>query len=301
MILVVGEAIVDVVERSDGSRTEHAGGSPANVAVGLGRLGLDVTLATAIGDDAYGAMIESHLTSSGVVLGDGSRRVGLTSSAIAHLDADGSATYDFEVTWDPGLIPAPDGVRAVHTGSIAATLEPGADDVEMLLRELAPTAIVSLDPNIRPPLLPDHEEVARRIERLVGLADVVKVSDEDLAWLVPHESADAVAERWLEDGPAIVVITRGAAGSTAFARSGRLDVPATPTTVVDTVGAGDSFMSGFLAALDHEGLIAPERRADLRDIDSAMLTTITSVAAASAAWTVARPGAQSPSREELWP
>ena len=294
MILVVGEAIVDVVERPDGSRTEHAGGSPANVAVGLGRLGLDVTLATAIGDDAYGALIESNLRSSGVNLADGSRRVGLTSSAIAHLSPDGSATYDFEVTWDPGLIDAPDGVSAVHTGSIAATLAPGADDVEMLLRELAPSAIVSIDPNIRPPLLPDHEDVSRRIERLVGLADVVKVSDEDLAWLSPDEPAEAVAERWLEAGPALVVITRGAEGSTAFARSGRLHVPTTPTTVVDTVGAGDSFMSGLLAGLHREGMLTIDRRSNLRDVDAGTLDRVTSVATRSAAWTVGRAGAQPP-------
>ena len=301
MILVVGEAIVDVVERSDGSRTEHAGGSPANVAVGLGRLGLDVTLATAIGDDTYGALIESHLRNSGVSLAEGSRRVGLTSSAVAHLAPDGSATYDFEVTWDPGLIPAPDGVDAVHTGSIAATLEPGADDVEMLLRELAPTAIISLDPNIRADLLPDHEEVARRIERLVGLADVIKVSDEDLAWLSPDEPAEAVAERWLGTGSAVVVITRGAEGSTAVARSGHLDVPAPPTTVVDTVGAGDSYMSGLLAGLHRVGLLAGDRRSHLHDIDAATLHRITSVATRSAAWTVSRPGAEPPSPKELWP
>ena len=301
MILVVGEAIVDVAERSDGSRTEHAGGSPANVAVGLGRLGLDVTLATAIGDDAYGALIESHLENSGVSLAEGSRRVGLTSSAVAHLATDGSATYDFEVTWDPGLIPAPDGVDAVHTGSIAATLEPGADDVEMLLRELAPTAIISLDPNIRADLLPDHEEVARRIERLVGLADVIKVSDEDLAWLSPDESDEAVAERWLEAGSALVVITRGAGGSTAFARSGHLEVPAPPTTVVDTVGAGDSYMSGLLAGLHRVGLLAGDRRSHLHDIGAETLHRITSVATTSAAWTVSRPGAEPPSPSELWP
>ena len=301
MILVVGEAIVDVVERPDGSRTEHAGGSPANVAVGLGRLGLDVTLATSIGDDAYGAMIESHLTTSGVNLAEGSRHVGLTSEAIAHLSPDGSATYDFEVTWEPGLIMAPDGVEAVHTGSIAATLEPGADDVEMLLRELEPSAIVSLDPNIRAPLLPDHDDVARRIERLVGLADVVKVSDEDLPWLSPDEPAEAVAERWLEAGAAIVAVTRGAEGSTAFARSGRLDVPAEPSTVVDTVGAGDSYMSGLLAGLHRKALLTGDRRSDLHEIDSETLSEVASVAARSAAWTVSRPGAQSPSRGVLWP
>ncbi len=296
MILVVGEALVDVVERSDGSRTEHAGGSPMNVAVGLGRLGLDVTLATAIGDDAYGALIESHLATAAVTLGAGSRGFGLTSSAVAHLAADGSATYDFELTWDPGLIPVPDGVNAVHTGSIAATLTPGADDVEMLLRELAPSAIVSVDPNIRPALLPDHDDVSRRIDRLVRLADIVKVSDEDLAWLSPDEPAETIAERWLEAGPAIIVVTRGGDGSMAFARSGRIDVPAAPTTVVDTVGAGDSYMSGLLIGVHREGLLAGERRTELHDISLDDLARVTAIAAKSAAWTVGRAGAQPPNR-----
>ena len=301
MILVVGEALVDVVERSDGSRTEHAGGSPMNVAVGLGRLGLDVTLATAIGDDAYGALIESHLATAAVTLGAGSRGFGLTSSAVAHLAADGSATYDFELTWDPGLIPVPDGVNAVHTGSIAATLTPGADDVEMLLRELAPSAIVSVDPNIRPALLPDHDDVSRRIDRLVRLADIVKVSDEDLAWLSPDEPAETVAERWLEAGPAIIVVTRGGDGSMAFARSGRIDVPTAPTTVVDTVGAGDSYMSGLIAGLEREDLLAVERRDDLGTIAPETLARVTSAASASAAWTVSHPGAEPPSPEAIWP
>jgi fructokinase len=295
MILVVGEALVDVVERFDGSRTEHAGGSPTNVAVGLGRLGLDVTLATAIGDDTYGALIESHLASAAVTLGAGSRGFGLTSSsAVAHLASDGSATYDFDLTWDPGLIPIPDGVNAVHTGSLAATLAPGADDVEMLLRELAPSAIVSIDPNIRPALLPDHDDVSRRVHRLVGLADIVKVSDEDLTWLSPDEPAETIAERWLDAGPAIVVITRGSDGSTALARSGRLDVPASPATVVDTVGAGDSYMSGLLFGLHREGLLTGERRTELHDISLDALTRVTAIAARSAAWTVGRAGAQPP-------
>jgi fructokinase len=122
----------------------------------------------------------------------------------------------------------------------------------------------------------------------------VKVSDEDLAWLSPDESADAVAERWFEEGAALVVITRGAEGSTAFARSGRLDVPAPPSTVVDTVGAGDSYMSGLLAGLHREGLLAVDRRGDLQDIDAETLARATSVAARSAAWTVGRAGAEPP-------
>ena len=184
----------------------------------------------------------------------------------------------------------------MHTGSIAATLTPGADDVEMLLRELAPSAIVSVDPNIRPALLPDHDDVSRRIDRLVRLADIVKVSDEDLAWLSPDEPAETVAERWLEAGPAIIVVTRGGDGSMAFARSGRIDVPAAPTTVVDTVGAGDSYMSGLLIGVHREGLLAGERRTELHDISLDDLARVTAIAAKSAAWTVGRAGAQPPNR-----
>jgi fructokinase len=185
-------------------------------------------------------------------------------------------------------------VNAVHTGSIAATLAPGADDVEMLLRELAPSAMVSVDPNIRPALLPDHDDVSRRVDRLVELADVVKVSDEDLAWLCPDEPAETAAGRWLEAGPAIVVVTRGPEGSTALARSGRLNVPASPATVVDTVGAGDSYMSGLLFGLHREGLLTGERRTELHDIGFDALKRVAAIAAKSAAWTVGRAGAQPP-------
>jgi fructokinase len=223
-----------------------------------------------------------------------------TSSAVATLAADGSATYDFDVIWDPGPIAEPDGVSAVHTGSIAASLAPGADDVEDLVRRLAPSAIVTFDPNIRPALLAGHVDAVARVERLVGLADVVKVSDEDLGWLSPDETVDDVAARWLASRPAIVVVTRGAEGSSAFARSGRLDVTARPATVVDTVGAGDSYMAGLIASLHDEGLLSGDRRAELKAIDQQVLTRVTSAAAATAAWTVSRPGAQSPSREEIW-
>jgi fructokinase len=301
VILVVGEAIVDVVERSDGSRTQHPGGSPANVAVGLARLGLEVVLATSIGTDAFGSLIESHLRDAGVELGAGSQAAATTSSAVARIGPDGAATYDFDIAWDPGTIDAPEHVEAVHTGSIAATLAPGADAVEALVERLAPTAIVSFDPNIRPALLPDREEAVARVERLVALADVVKVSDEDLAWLRPGESTDDVAMRWLEAGPALIAVTRGGAGSSAFARSGRTDVSVKPANVVDTVGAGDSYMSGLLAALAREDLLAIERREVLRAIDAEAITQVCSVAATSAARTVERAGAQLPTLAELWP
>ena len=294
MILVVGESIVDVVERPDGTRKEHAGGSPANVAAGLGRLGLDVTLATSIGDDSYGALMRDHLAACGVEVTGASNHPGSTASAVARLDHDGAATYDFDISWDPGPIAVPDGITAVHSGSIAATVPPGADEVESLIRRLASTALVSFDPNLRPALVPDRTEVVARVERFVALADVVKVSDEDLAWLHPDETADAVVTRWLESGPAIVVLTRGGDGSMALTRSGRVDRPAEPTTVVDTVGAGDSYMAGLLAGLYREGLLDGDRRADLRSIDVDTLGRVIADAAYSARWTVGRAGALMP-------
>lgn len=297
MLLVVGEALVDVVERPDGTRNEHAGGSPMNVAVGLGRAGLDVTLATTLGDDAYGELIRWHLSESRVrVLDSISDR---TSSALARLDDHGSATYTFDVAWDPGPID-PGKPLAVHTGSIAAALAPGAAEVEALLDRLRPTSIVTLDPNVRPSMTPDRDVVTSHVERLVALADVVKASDEDLAWLYPGDPLDVAAERWLDAGASVVIVTRGREGSLAWARSGRIEVATPPPVdVVDTVGAGDAYMSGLIVALHREGLLDVTARERLREIDAATVRRLTDLAARSAAIVVARAGAEPPWRAEL--
>jgi fructokinase len=297
MFLVVGESLVDVVERPDGTRNEHAGGSPMNVAVGLGRAGLDVALATALGDDAYGELIRWHLAESRVkVLAASADH---TSSALARLDNHGSATYAFDVAWDPGQID-PGTPIAVHTGSIAAVLAPGATEVEALLGRLRPTSIVTLDPNVRPSMTPDRGVVMSHVERLVALADVVKASDEDLAWLYPDDTLDVAAERWLKAGASVVVVTRGRAGSLAWARSGRIEVAPPPAVdVVDTVGAGDAYMSGLIVALHREGLLDVAAREQLRDIDADTVRRLTGLATESAAIVVARAGAEPPWRVEL--
>jgi len=297
MLLVVGESLVDVVERPDGSRNEHAGGSPMNVAVGLGRAGLDVTLATALGDDAYGELIRWHLSESRVKVQ--ATMADRTSSAWARLDDHGSATYTFDVAWDPGRIDS--GNRhAVHAGSIAAALEPGASEVEDLLARVRPTSIVTLDPNVRPSMTPDRDEVTSHVERLVALADVVKASDEDLAWLYPDDTLDVAAERWLAAGASLVIVTRGSDGSLAWARSGRIEADPPPTVdVVDTVGAGDAYMSGLIVALHREGLLDVTARERLRDIDAATARRLIDLASRSAAIVVARAGAEPPWRAEL--
>ena len=297
MLLVVGEALVDVVARPDGTRNEHAGGSPTNVAVGLGRAGLDVTLATSLGDDAYGELIRWHLSESRVnVLASTSAH---TSVAVARVDEHGAATYEFEVAWDPGAITPQETPTAVHTGSIATVLEPGAAEVEDLVRRLRATSIVTFDPNARPSMTPDRSAVADRVERMVRLADVVKASDEDLAWLYPEDSLDAVAENWLAAGASLVVVTRGRAGSIAWARSGRSETALTPVDVVDTVGAGDAYMSGLILALHLEGLLDAGDRDRLRQVDLGAVRRLTAMAARSAALVVGRAGAEPPWRAEL--
>ena len=297
MLLVVGESLVDVVERPDGTRNEHAGGSPANVAVGLGRVGLEVTLATTLADDAYGELIRWHLAESRVdVLASAAER---TSSAVARLDQHGAATYEFDVSWDPGPIKPHEPPIAVHTGSIAAVLDPGAAEVEALVRRLHPTSIVTFDPNVRPSMAPDRAAATARIDGLVALADVVKASDEDLAWLYPDQSLDAVAEHWLASGASLVVITRGEDGSVAWARSGRVEAPLSPVDVVDSVGAGDAYMSGLILALHLEGLLDANDRDRLRQVDAGTVRRLTAMAARSAALVVGRAGAEPPWRAEL--
>jgi fructokinase len=298
MITVVGEALVDVLVRADGTRVERPGGSPANVALGLARLGHDVRLVTTLGDDERGRLVADHLRASGVVVD--ARPAARTSTATAVLDASGAATYDFDLSWDPGGV----GLTAsgpVHVGSVGAFLEPGADAVERLVQAAREAAVVSLDPNLRPSLLPDRLAVVTRLERLVGLVDVVKASDEDLRWAYPDADPEQVARAWLDAGPSLVVVTAGADGSVAHARGARVELAAPAAEVVDTVGAGDTFMAGLLSRLADEGLLEVERRDALAAVDPATLQRVLDTAARAAAVVVGREGADPPRREELGP
>lgn len=300
-VLAVGEALVDVVRRPDGSTSEHPGGSLANVALTLGRLGRPVRLATWLGPDARGGTVRSWLAESGVVLADGSDGAERTSVAQATLDASGSATYEFDLTWQ-----VPDGAAAgaetlaVHTGSIAAMLEPGAAQVRRLVQDARATSTVTYDPNARPVLMGAPEEARPRIEELVGLADVVKVSDEDLAWLAPETAPADVARAWVHDlGASVVVVTFGGAGATAVARSGEVTVASRKVDVVDTVGAGDSFMGALLDGLWSADLLGADRRESLRAVPLETLEHLLERCAAVAAVTVSRAGANPPWADEL--
>ncbi|GAA3817412.1 carbohydrate kinase family protein [Cellulomonas soli] len=297
-VLVVGEALVDVVRRLDGTVEEHPGGSPANVAVTLGRLGRPVHLLTCLGDDDRGRRVHDWLGASHVDvvggLGAGTR----TSSATATLDATGAASYVFAIDWhvDTAGVPTAD---LVHTGSIAAVLQPGADQVAAWLHEAKVGATVTYDPNVRPSLMTDHADALARIERLVALADVVKVSDEDLAWLHPELDPAAAAALWLTRGPALVVVTAGGEGALALTAAHGVQITAPRVVVADTVGAGDTFMGALIDGLVTLGAVGPEGRQVVADLDEPGLTALVERCAAAAAITVTRSGANPPTAAEL--
>lgn len=299
--LVIGEALIDVVQARDGSGNAHPGGSPANVALGLARLGREVDLLTWFGNDAHGAAIRRHLEASGVAITPGSDTAERTSVATALLDVDGAATYEFDLSWhvpeewtSPSAAPL-----VVHTGSSAAVLTPGGSDVLRILAAYRDAATLTYDPNLRPSLMPPPNETRPLVEAFVELADVVKVSDEDLTWLEAGTHPLDVARRWLASGAALVVVTRGSEGATAITAALELNVTAPRVTVADTVGAGDSFMSGLLDGLWSAGLLGAHRRVALREADEATLRSVLSRCAEIAAITVSRTGANPPTSAEL--
>ena len=298
-VLVVGETLVDIVLRGDAPADEHPGGSPANVALGLGRLGRQVSLLSRLGDDDRGERVRTHLAASGVKLAPGTLAPGRTSTATARLDERGVASYEFELDWQlPDAVELPP-ARALHAGSIAAFLAPGGDAVLELVRRAEGGLTVSYDPNARPVLMGDARAARTRVERFVAVADVVKVSDEDLAWLVPGADPAAVAADWLALGPALVVVTRGGEGATGLCAAGRVDVAAPPVDVVDTVGAGDAFMAGLLDALAGGSLLGAEQAGSLRAISLQALEAAARRATRVAGITCARAGANPPTLAEL--
>lgn len=298
-VLVVGEALVDVVPGPDGQPRDFPGGSPANVAIALGRLERDVRLVTLLGDDARGAAVRAWLEASNVVVLAGPTGSGRTSSASVTLDESGAASYVFDLDWDLPAVPDEE-CEVLHVGSIATVLHPGADAVLAAFEARRGRALLSLDPNARPAITPDRTGPAARVEDLVALADVVKVSDEDLAWLHPDHDPVATATRWAAAGPGLVVVTRGSAGAVAVRPGGTtLEVPGVPVTVADTVGAGDTFSGVLVDALIGLGAHGAQAADAVRALSDRDVLGAVTTAAIGAAINVSRPGADPPSRAEL--
>ena len=285
--LVIGEALIDIVEGSE--VRELVGGSPANVAVGVARQGHPVELLTRIGRDDRGARIAEHVAASGAALAAASWSSERSSTARARLRPDGSAEYEFDIDWtiDP---PALDDVALVHSGSIALFLEPGGGRVLEALQRAAGAALVTIDPNIRPALVGDHRGARERFARAAAVADLVKLSDEDAAWLYPGLVPEQVLAEVATLGPKVVVITRGGEGAIAWGPGGIAEVDAVSVEVVDTIGAGDAYMASLIgSALDDPQLLTSE----------AALHRALRRAAITAGITVSRAGANPPTRAEV--
>ena len=293
-VLVVGESLVDIVARPNGTVFEHAGGSAANVAVALARLGRPVQFLTALGDDKNGAVLAQLLSQSGVGIVGDPHTVSRTATAMATIGIDGSASYVFDMEWRLGALPdiTP---AAVHTCSIAAVLEPGAAQVQSLIDRLRPDATISYDINARPALTGVGPRLVRAVEEIAARADLVKASDEDLESLYPGRSIEASAAHLLGLGPSAVIITRGGQGATWIADGLRVDVPASHVRVADTIGAGDTFGAATIDALwDFDAL-----GGRLPALDSAQVESVLRHAARAAAVTISRPGADPPYKQEL--
>ncbi|MBP2436727.1 carbohydrate kinase family protein [Microbacterium amylolyticum] len=287
-VLVVGEALIDIVE-SGSDVHEHVGGSPANVALGLGRLGVNAALLTQVGDDERGKRIMSHIEGSGARILRESVDSRPTSTARARIAEDGAADYVFDIHWEAlpdAAYPAP---RLVHTGSIGAFAEPGAESVVELLSQIGAQE-VTFDPNIRPALVGERDDALRRFEQICGLATVVKMSDEDAAWLFPGSTPDEVIDRTLAMGPRVVAVTLGGDGAILASAADRVRIAPVAVAVADTIGAGDTFMTSLINSVLETGSSALSRT-DLERIGTA--------AARAAAITVSRAGADLPWAREL--
>jgi fructokinase len=301
-LLVAGESLVDLVVNDGSSEARvRPGGSPMNVAVGLGRLGHDVTLMTRIGDDAYGEAISKHVAAAGVRLASGSVVPGgRTSTASARIGPDGSAEYDFELDSSlavpPGHDELLDGVDIVHVGSIATWLQPGAGVLRSLTDAAARRgALVSYDPNVRPALVGSPAEYVESVRGWAAAATVFKASEEDMAYITGHGGETG---GWTDSSTecALIVVTRGREGASARVGDRWIECAARTVEIVDTIGAGDSFMSALLDGLSREALLSASAIDGAADEALARVVTRASVAAGI---TCSREGADPPTLSEL--
>jgi fructokinase len=312
VIVVAGEAVIDLVgDGDDDGATFRAvpGGSPANVAVALARLNQPVKLLARMSDDAFGRRLREHLVENHVDLSLCASALEPAALAIASLDTEGRAAYDFYLDgaadwqWRDSEMPALGAsAAALHAGSLALALAPGCLVLENLLaREHRRGALtISIDLNLRPSIVSDVLSERARVERQIRNAHLVKASDEDLAWLYPGRPVDEIAAGWRAAGVACSVITLGARGAYLLAPSGVAHhQTARPIEVVDTVGAGDAFTAGMLAALAAIGALGTEPGRRLATVTPQQWLGVLDHASAVAALTCTRRGADPPTRAEL--
>lgn len=308
MILCCGEALIDMIPRAVEGGGEgfvpHSGGAIFNTAIALGRLGTDTGFLSGISTDLFGSQLVADLRRSNVDTDLSVRSDLPTTLAFVRL-TDGHASYTFydENTAGRSLTPdqvpnVPPSVNALYFGGISLISEPGADFYAALATEAAASHVVMLDPNIRTGFIDDETRYRNRLDRMISVADILKVSDEDLHWMIVGDAhISEKAHALLQQGPRLVIVTRGGDGACAYLKSGEsVEVSSNKVTVVDTVGAGDTFNAGLLSSLDEQGLLSKEAT---KSISAEALRVALEHGAAVAAITVSRAGANPPWAEEI--
>ena len=304
MILCAGEALIDMLPRrteaGEAAFAPYAGGAVFNTAIALGRLGAPAGFLCGVSSDLFGEKLMEGLEASQVDASLSPRVERPTTLAFVTLSDDGHAKYAFydEATalsaLTAGELPdPPEAVQAVFVGgiSLAGSAAPAFED----FAGRAGDRILAIDPNIRPSFARDEGDYRARIGRMIGMADIVKISDEDLRWL-DGDGGEEAARTLLSRGPGLVCLTRGAEGVVGLTPSLRVEVPAVRTKVVDTVGAGDTFNAGLLAGLSEAGALT---KSGVGDLDEATLRSALELGARAASVTVSRAGANPPWRSEL--
>jgi fructokinase len=296
MIVVGGEALVDLVIDPDGAVTAKLGGGPFNTARAIGRLDSEVAFLGALSRDRFGTLLHRQLLADDVDDSLVQFTELPTTLASAELDEHGAANYHFYLseTAAPNLhpLPLPAGVSILHVGTLGMVLEPMASTLEAVVGGIGDDVLVLLDPNCRPRVTSDRVGYMARLDRMLLRADVVKVSTDDLAFIAPDDQAGGV--RMLIDGGAPLVLhTDGGRSVNIHSATGEVEVPVPLVEVVDTIGAGDSFGGAFAAWWDQAGL----GRHDLDDRDAVRAAVAAAVEVAAVSCT--RVGAQPPRRIEL--
>jgi fructokinase len=299
-IWVCGEVLIDLIPVAPGSseRLPHVGGGPANTAKALARLGRDVYFIDGISTDDYGVAARKELLDDEVKLDLALTSDKPTCLAIVSLDANNSASYEFKIegtaTFDFSLDWLPDPSRyqpkVLHIGTLVTIIEPSASVLYDWALQVAEFAPIVFDPNIRPSVMGDRDRYEAAVEKWAAISSVIKVSDDDLAWLFPGMSVEEVATRWVRDGAALVVVTRGSKGLIGFTADGAVEVPGVKIEVADTVGAGDTVGAIIVEQMVEQGILA---------LTGDILKSVLERAAKAAAITCSRPGANPPYLREL--
>ena len=306
MIVCCGEALIDMLPRQTASGEACLlplpGGSVFNTAVALGRLGAPVEFFSGLSSDLFGRQLTDALAASRV--GVRYARVSARPTTLAFVQlVDGQASYIFydentagRMLGEPDLPDLGTDVDALLFGGISLIAEPCGGTYEALTRREQSGRVIMLDPNIRSAFIPDRGAHLARMRRMSAMADIVKLSEDDLAWFGDSGSEDGLAAAWLAAGPQLVLVTRGGRGATAYTRQLQVTVTPPPVTVVDTVGAGDTFNAGLLASLHGQGVLS---KAGLAAMSEGQLRQAVELGARAAAITVSRAGANPPWRDEL--